>query len=90
MINIQHKQDCCGCLSCVQKCPKQCISIYEDEEGFLYPKVDNSICIDCGLCEQVCPVLNQAEERKPIEVFAAKNPIEEMKNIITLTESWKN
>lgn len=79
MINIQHKQDCCGCLSCVQKCPKQCISIYEDEEGFLYPKVDNSICIDCGLCEQVCPVLNQAEERKPIEVFAAKNPNEEIR-----------
>ncbi len=79
MINIQHKQDCCGCLSCVQKCPKQFISIYEDEEGFLYPKVDNSICIDCGLCEQVCPVLNQAEEHKPIEVFAAKNPNEEIR-----------
>lgn len=79
MINIQHKQDCCGCLSCVQRCPKQCISIYEDEEGFLYPKVDNSICIDCGLCEQVCPVLNQAEERKPIEVYAAKNPNEEIR-----------
>ena len=79
MINIQHKQDCCGCLSCVQRCPKQCISIYEDEEGFLYPKVDNSICIDCGLCEQVCPVLNQAEERKPIEVFAAKNTNEEIR-----------
>lgn len=79
MINIKNKQDCCGCLSCVQKCPKQCISIYEDEEGFLYPKVDNSICIDCGLCEQVCPVLNQAEERKPIEVFAAKNPNEEIR-----------
>jgi NAD-dependent dihydropyrimidine dehydrogenase PreA subunit len=79
MINIKNKQDCCGCLSCVQKCPKQCISIYEDEEGFLYPKVDNSICIDCGLCEQVCPVLNQAEERKPIEVYAAKNPNEEIR-----------
>ena len=79
MINIQHKQDCCGCLSCVQRCPKQCISIYEDEEGFLYPKVDNSICIDCGLCEQVCPVLNQAEERKPIEVYATKNPNEEIR-----------
>ena len=79
MINIKNKQDCCGCSACVQKCPKQCISLYEDKEGFLYPKVDNSICIDCGLCEQVCPVLNQAEERKPIEVFAAKNPNEEIR-----------
>lgn len=79
MINIIHKKDCCGCSACVQSCPKQCISLYEDKEGFLYPKVDNSICIDCGLCEQVCPVLNQAEERKPIEVFAAKNPNEEIR-----------
>lgn len=79
MINIQDKKDCCGCSACVQCCPKQCIKLYEDEEGFLYPKVDNSICIDCGLCERVCPVLNQAEERKPIEVFAAKNPNEEIR-----------
>ncbi|MEE1302273.1 MAG: Coenzyme F420 hydrogenase/dehydrogenase, beta subunit C-terminal domain [Bacteroidales bacterium] len=79
MINIKNKQDCCGCSACVQCCPKQCIKLYEDEEGFLYPKVDNSICIDCGLCERVCPVLNQAEERKPIEVFAAKNPNEEIR-----------
>lgn len=79
MINIQDKKDCCGCSACVQCCPKQCVKLYEDEEGFLYPKVDNSICIDCGLCERVCPVLNQAEERKPIEVFAAKNPNEEIR-----------
>ena len=79
MIDIQDKKDCCGCSACVQCCPKQCIKLYEDEEGFLYPKVDNSICIDCGLCEQVCPVLNQAEERKPIEVFAAKNTNEEIR-----------
>ena len=79
MIDIQDKKDCCGCSACVQCCPKQCIKLYEDEEGFLYPKVDNSICIDCGLCERVCPVLNQAEERKPIEVFAAKNTNEEIR-----------
>ena len=79
MIDIQDKKDCCGCSACVQCCPKQCIKLYEDEEGFLYPKIDNSICIDCGLCERVCPVLNQAEERKPIEVFAAKNTNEEIR-----------
>ena len=29
-----------------------------DEEGFLYPVVDNKTCIDCSLCEKVCPELN--------------------------------
>lgn len=79
MINIQNKQDCCGCSSCVQRCPKQCISLHEDEEGFLYPKVNLDTCIDCGLCEKVCPVLHQAEERVPLEVFAAKNPNEQIR-----------
>lgn len=79
MINIKHKQDCCGCSACVQRCPKQCILLHEDEEGFLYPKVEQEICIDCGLCEKVCPVLHQAEERVPLEVYAAKNPNEQIR-----------
>ena len=40
MIDITDKQSCCGCSSCVQKCPRQCISLHEDTEGFLYPVVD--------------------------------------------------
>lgn len=79
MIQIQHKQDCCGCSACVQRCPKQCISLYEDEEGFLYPKVNLDACVDCGLCEKVCPVLNHSEEHIPIAVFAAKNPNEQIR-----------
>lgn len=73
MIDIKDKKLCCGCNACVQRCPKQCISVQEDEEGFLYPIVDLSVCIDCGLCEKVCPVLNQGSERNPIEAFAAVN-----------------
>lgn len=26
-----------------------------DEKGFLYPKVDVSRCVDCNLCDKVCP-----------------------------------
>lgn len=73
MIDIKDKKLCCGCNACVQRCPKKCISVQEDEEGFLYPLVDLSMCIDCGLCEKVCPVLNQGSERNPIELFAAAN-----------------
>jgi NAD-dependent dihydropyrimidine dehydrogenase PreA subunit len=73
MIEIKDNHLCCGCEACVQACPKHCISFDEDAEGFRYPLVDKAVCIDCGLCEKVCPVLNQAEERKPLEVYAAKN-----------------
>lgn len=79
MISLSEKKDCCGCWSCIQRCPKQCITLREDEEGFLYPQVDESVCIDCGLCEKVCPVINQSSEREPLEVLAAKNPNEEIR-----------
>lgn len=73
MISIKGKAKCCGCSACVQRCPKQCISLKEDKEGFLYPIVDEENCIDCGLCEKVCPELNLSEERLPLKVYAAKH-----------------
>lgn len=79
MIHITDKKDCCGCNSCVQCCPKSCITMHEDEEGFLYPEVDESVCIDCGLCEKVCPVVNQGEIRYPLSLFGAYNPNEEVR-----------
>lgn len=73
MIHITDKRQCCGCAACVQKCPKHCISLYEDEEGFLYPRIDTNNCIDCGLCEKVCPFLNCGKPVLPMEVGAVKN-----------------
>lgn len=71
MIQIREKRDCCGCGACVQSCPKSCVTMQEDGEGFLYPEVDMSLCVDCGLCEKVCPVIHHGEDRKPLTVYAA-------------------
>ena len=56
-ILIEKKEDCCGCNACVQICPKNCILMKEDEEGFKYPCVDEKGCIECGLCKKVCPII---------------------------------
>ena len=73
MIQILDKYNCCGCNACVQKCPKQCVSMREDEEGFLYPEVDFDKCIDCHLCEKVCPCLNIERSQEPLSCYAAMN-----------------
>lgn len=79
MITIKDKKDCCGCHVCASICAKHCITMQSDEEGFLYPVVDKDACTDCGLCEKVCPVINQSEPRKPLKVYAAKNKNEEIR-----------
>lgn len=79
MIVLSAKEDCCGCGACLQRCPRHCIFFKEDKEGFLYPFVDESNCIDCGLCEKVCPVINRAECNEPLYVYAVKNRSERIR-----------
>lgn len=76
MISIKEKKDCCGCSACVQTCPKHCITLAEDAEGFLYPSVDNNVCVKCGKCESVCPMHRTNEPLKPFATYAATNPDE--------------
>lgn len=59
MIEILDKSKCCGCTACYSSCPKKCISMQYDEEGFLYPKVNKKLCVDCCMCEKVCPHYNR-------------------------------
>lgn len=79
MIHILDKSKCCGCAACIQRCPKQCITLNIDNEGFSYPVVDAALCIDCGLCEKVCPFLNPYDKREPQRTFAAYNTQEDVR-----------
>ena len=56
MIEIKNKVLCCGCTACSSVCPKGCIQMVSDFEGFKYPSVNTDLCINCGLCEKVCPI----------------------------------
>lgn len=77
MITLRRREDCCGCGACAQACPKHCISLETDNEGYWYPHVDNRLCINCDLCEKVCPVKHVDSERTPLKVYAAINKDEE-------------
>lgn len=60
MKQVCSKTICTGCAACMNKCPKQCITMCSgDVLGHLYPKIDQSRCVDCGACVKVCPALHQ-------------------------------
>lgn len=81
MINIIRKEDCCGCSACLQRCPKKCISMTEDEEGFLYPIVNMTICNNCKICESVCPTINKYPTKEIKSSFSAINQDETIRNL---------
>lgn len=72
MIRITDKSHCCGCNACAEICPKHCIEMKADSKGFLYPQIDADVCIECGLCDKVCPfpIENQIK-RDPLTAYAA-------------------
>ena len=78
MIEIKNKTNCCGCYACYNICPKNAIEMKEDEKGFKYPVIDKDKCINCGLCEKICPILNKKNEiENDINVYACYNKNEE-------------
>lgn len=73
MPSLAKRSICTGCTACANICPKHCVEIKIDENGFAYPElVHPTDCVECGLCEQVCPVLkNNAKDVETPVAYAA-------------------
>ena len=52
------KSQCTGCFACMNACPVNAITLPENREGFYFPRINYSVCINCGQCDSICPVLN--------------------------------
>lgn len=61
------KPQCSGCAACKDLCPKNAITMQADEEGFLYPVIDQKACIDCGICRKNCPLHKENHYKHPTE-----------------------
>lgn len=50
----KDKSNCCGCTACFAICPANAIAMAPDNEGFLYPVIEDNKCVRCYKCLSVC------------------------------------
>lgn len=80
-LELNRKQDCCGCSACYSACPIKAISMVEDEEGFLYPIIDEEKCVNCGLCLKKCPIVQGNKCGKTNKFYAVKHKKEDIRSV---------
>lgn len=66
------KFTCTGCGLCSLICPKNCISMEDDQYGFTYPVIDKTKCIDCKLCEKRCPQNISLKNNTSTSIYAVR------------------
>lgn len=54
MILFENKKNCSGCTTCSLICPQKAIDMQPDKLGFLYPEINEMLCINCNLCKEKC------------------------------------
>lgn len=69
-MQLKNAENCCGCGACVQACPRQCITLTENHEGFWYPNIERDLCVNCGVCDKVCPMMTKVNTVPMTEVTA--------------------
>lgn len=72
MPNLANYAQCTGCAACESSCSTKSIGMVKDQYGFTYPQIDSNSCIECGMCERVCPILNSLKvDGQCCNVYAA-------------------
>ena len=64
---------CYGCTACSEVCPTKAIQMVENVRGFLFPQINASKCINCGVCEKACPIGKKNGSAYPIRVVGLKD-----------------
>lgn len=76
---LENNKYCTGCSACVDICPKNAVKMIQNDEGFLYPKIDEKLCIKCGKCRKVCPTLSNKIEKLNQHYYSAWTKDEEIR-----------
>lgn len=70
---------CTGCSACFNICSHDAISMESDLNGVLRPLINPLLCVNCTLCQCVCPVNNKLDMHSPMRCYAGWNEDKEYK-----------
>lgn len=72
---------CNGCGACAAICPKDAIEMVKNQKGFYQPDVDLRKCINCSICNKVCPEFSSQWRRTEaaLQCFAVANRNDEIR-----------
>ena len=84
VVLFEEKKDCCGCQVCMNVCSNGAITMKEDEFGYLYPQIEDSKCMSCGMCKKVCAYQNGSQTNYTEKSYAA---VSKSENIIMKSAS---
>lgn len=76
---LKSEKDCTGCMACAALCPKTAISATYSEFGYRIPMVDNSKCVQCGLCAKVCKMSLAQSKSSTRDAYIAYNIDDDMR-----------
>lgn len=68
---FEDKKQCCGCGACQNACPRGAISMEADERGFVYPRINSALCVECRACLKVCGYQTTPLKEEPLACYAA-------------------
>ena len=69
---IADSSHCTGCGACKAICPKECINMVNDKEGFRRPQVNSDKCINCKKCINTCPIVSAPQLNDNTNAFFVK------------------
>lgn len=78
-------ENCTGCALCEYLCPTKAIELtYSQDSWFFVPKVDETKCIQCGICENNCQINTEIKLKNSKGLLCAQS---KDKNILSMSTS---
>lgn len=81
LCHVGYNEKCYGCGACVGACDVNAITMEKDEEGFIYPVIDEERCIKCKKCVSVCPLYSLSFEPQRYDECYAFSADDEIRKV---------